>query len=100
MAKEVARDLGGEILLGATIRILQEAVPLLGEVEEDGIHRLRIRIHDIDIAGGMRFHEGPSFPMNRVIACVGIRGPAPVFEQMGLEQITSDRVESKSQKSE
>jgi hypothetical protein len=100
VAKEVARDLGEEILLEATIRILQKVVPRLGEVDEEGIHRLRIGIHDIDDAGGMRFHEGSSFPMNRVIACVGTQGPVLVFEQMGLEQITSDRVESKPQKSE
>ena len=62
--KEVARDLGEEILLGGNIRILQGAVPRLGEVDEDGIHRLLIGIHDIDIADGMRFHEGLSFPMN------------------------------------
>jgi len=61
---------------------------------------LRIGIHDIDVAGGMRFHEGSSFPMSRVIACVGTHGPALVFEQMGLEQITSDMVESNPQKSE
>jgi thioredoxin reductase len=97
--KEVARDLGEEILLGGNIRILQGAVPRLGEVDEDGIHRLLIGIHDIDVADGMRFHEGLSFPMNNVIACVGTQGPAPVFEKMGLEQITSDKVGSKPQKS-
>jgi hypothetical protein len=100
VAKEVARDLGEEILLGATIWILREAVPCLGEVDGEGIHRLRIGIHDIDSAGGMMFHEGISVPINRVIACVGTQGAAPVFKQMGLEQITSDRVESKPQKSE
>ncbi|MFV1957641.1 MAG: hypothetical protein ACC669_10230, partial [bacterium] len=71
-----------------------------GEVDEDGIHRLRIGIQNIDVAGGMRFHEGSSFLMSRVIACVGTQGPALVFEQMGLKQITSDMVESKPQQSE
>ena len=98
MDKEVARDLGEEILLGGNIRILQEAVPRLGEVDENGIERLLIGIHDIDVADGMRFHEGLSFPMNNVIACVGTQGPAPVFEQMGLEQITADKVGSKPPK--
>jgi thioredoxin reductase len=97
--KEVARDLGEEILLGGNIRILQGAFPRLGEVDEGGMHRLLIGIHDIDVADGMRFHEGLSFPMNNVIACVGTRGPASVFEQMGLELITSDKIESKPQKS-
>lgn len=98
MAKEVTRDLGEEILLEATIWILQEAVSRPGEV--DGIHRLRIGIQNIDVAGGMRFHEGSSFLMSRVIACVGTQEPALVFEQMGLKQITSDMVESKPQESE
>jgi thioredoxin reductase len=96
--KEVARDLGEEILLGGNIRILQEAVPRLGEVDEDGIDRLLIGIHDIDVADGMRFHEALSFPMNNVIACVGTQGPAPVFEKMGLEQITADKVGGKPPK--
>ena len=97
--KEVARDLGEEILLGGNIRILPEAVPRLGELDEDGIYRLLIGLSSIDVADGMKYHQAYSFPMNHVIACVGTQGPAPVFEKMGLEQITSDKVESKPRKS-
>ena len=97
--KEVARDLGEEILLGGNIRILPGAVPRVGELDEDGIYRLLIGIGSIDVANGMKYHQALSFPMNHVIACVGTQGPAPVFEQMGLEQITSDKVESKPRKS-
>ncbi len=97
--KEVARDLGEEILLGGNIRILQEAVPRLGEIDKDGIERLLIGIHEIDVADGMRFHEGLSFPMNNVIACIGTQGPAAVFEKMGLEQVTADKIRSKPAKS-
>lgn len=93
--KEVARDLGEEILLGGNIRILPGAVPHLGELDEDGVYRLLIGIRSFDVANDMRIHQGLSFPMNNVIACVGTQGPAPVFEQMGLELITSDKVESK-----
>jgi len=97
--KEVARDLGEEILLGGNIRILPGAVPRLGELDEDGIYRLLIGLGSIDVADGMKYHQAYSFPMNHVIACVGTQGPAPVFEKMGLEQITSDKVESKPRKS-
>jgi len=96
--KEVARDLGEEILLGGNIRVLPRAVPRLGELDEDGIYRLLIGLGSIDVADGMKYHQAYSFPMNHVIACVGTQGPAPVFEQMGLEQIISDKVESKPRK--
>jgi thioredoxin reductase len=97
--KEVARDLGEEILLGGNIRILQGAVPVIGEVDEDGVDRLSIRVRSIGFDDGIKFHQGLSFPMSQVIACVGTQGPAPVFEKMGLEQITSDKFESKTGKS-
>ena len=97
--KDVARDLGEEILLGGNIRILQGAKPVLGGVDEEGVDRLLIRVRNIDFDNGVMFHQGLSFPMSQVIACVGTQGPAPVFEKMGLEQISSDKVESKSRKS-
>lgn len=97
--KEVARDLGEEILLGGNIRILPGAVPRLGELDEDGIYRLLIGLGGIDVADGMKYHQAYSFPMNHVIACVGTQGPAPVFEQMGLELVTSDKVTGKRKKS-
>ncbi|MBW1806328.1 MAG: NAD(P)-binding domain-containing protein [Deltaproteobacteria bacterium] len=97
--KEVARDLGEEILLGGNIRILQGAVPVIGEVDEDGVDRLIIRLRIIDVDDGMKFHQGLSFPMSQVIACVGTQGPAPVFEQLGLEQVSSDEAGRKARKS-
>jgi len=87
--KDVARDLGEEILLGGHIRILQEAIPIIGDVDRDGVDRLFIRTRDIDFDDGKKEHLGMSFPMKHVIACIGTKGPAPVFERLELRQITS-----------
>ena len=97
--REVARDLGEEILLGGNIRILQGAKPAIGDVDEDGIYRLLIAVRRVDFDDGMKFHQALSFPMRQVIACVGTQGPATVFEKMGLELITSDKIKRKPQKS-
>ena len=91
--REVARDLGEEILLGGNIRILQGAVPAIGDVDKDGVYRLLVAVRRVDYDDGMKFHQALSFPMSQVIACVGTQGPAPVFEKLGLEQVTSDKVE-------
>lgn len=97
--KEVARDLGEEILLGGNIRILHEAVPRIGEMDANGVNRLLIGIHDVEVADGIRVHRGLSFPMQHVIACIGMQGPAAVFEKLGLELITSDKITGKKPKS-
>jgi thioredoxin reductase len=97
--KEVARDLGEEILLGGNIRILQGAKPVIGEVDEDGVDRLLIGVRHIDFDDGMKYHQGLSFPMSQVIACIGTQGPAPVFEKLGLEQVNSDEAGGKARKS-
>jgi len=97
--REVARDLGEEILLGGNIRILQGAVPAIGDVDKDGVYRLLVAVRRVDFDDGMKFHQALSFPMSQVIACVGTQGPAPVFEKMGLEQVTSDKVERELRKS-
>lgn len=86
--KDVARDLGEEILLGGNIRILQGAIPQIGRVDEDGVERLIIQTREIDVGQGVELHQGMSFPMKHVIACVGTQGPAPLFERLGLQQIT------------
>jgi thioredoxin reductase len=96
--KEVARDLGEEILLGGHIRILQGAAPVIGEVDEDGVDRLLIRTRTISFEDGVKLHQGKSFPMSQVVACVGTQGPAPVFEKLGLELVTSDKVDGKAGK--
>ena len=86
--KNVARDLGEEILLGGNIRILKGAIPQIGEVDEDGVERLLIQTQKINVGQGVEFHQGMSFPMKHVIACIGTQGPSPVFERLGLQQIT------------
>lgn len=86
--KDVARDLGEEILLGGHIRILQSAWPRIGEVDEDGVDRLTILIQEINAGSGVYLKQAMSFPMKHVIACIGTQGPGPIFEQIGLQQIT------------
>ena len=85
--KDVARDLGEEILLGGSIRILPGAVPRIGEVDADGVDRLVIQTRQVDVGQGVHLNQGMSFPMKHVIACVGTQGPAPVFGKLGLQQI-------------
>lgn len=85
---DVARDLGEEILLGGHIRILQGALPRIGEVDEDGVDRLTILTQEIDAGCGVIHKQAMSFPMKHVIACIGTQGPAPIFSQIGLQQIT------------
>jgi thioredoxin reductase len=86
--KDVARDLGEEILLGGNIRILPGTVPRIGEVDADGVDRLIIQTRQVDVGQGVQLNQGMSFPMKHVIACVGTQGPAPVFRMLGLQQIT------------
>jgi thioredoxin reductase len=87
--KDTARDLGEEILLGGQIKILQGAVPKIGEVDAEGIDRLYI--HQSPGAHGsddVFMYQGMSFPMKNVIACIGTHGPSAIFNQLDLQQIT------------
>jgi thioredoxin reductase len=77
--KDVARDLGEEILLGQ---------PRIGEVDEDGVDRLTILTQEVHAGSGVVLRQAMSFPMKHVIASIGTQGPAPVFQQIGLQQIT------------
>jgi thioredoxin reductase len=86
--KDVARDLGEEILLGGHIKILQGAVPKIGEVDEEGVERLLIQTQAAEYGKGVTFQQWMSFPMKQVIACIGTQGPLPVFDRIGLQQIT------------
>jgi len=86
--KETARDLGEEILVGGQIRILQGAIPQIGEVDDDGIDRLVIMTQQLDAGDGVLVKQAMSFQMKHVIACIGTQGPAPLFEKLGLQQIT------------
>ena len=86
--KDVARDLGEEVLLGGNIKILQGAIPKIGEVDEDGVDRLIIQTQEHHLGGGVELQQGMSFPMKHVIACIGTQGPSPVYDRLGLQQIT------------
>jgi thioredoxin reductase len=86
--KDVARDLGEEILLGGNIKILQGAVPRIGEVDEEGVERLIIQTQSIALPHGVEMQQGMSFPMKHVIACIGTQGPSNIFDRLGLQQIT------------
>jgi thioredoxin reductase len=86
--KDVARDLGEEILLGGNIKIMQGVIPKIGEVDSDGIDRLIIQTRRVSMAGEVELQEGMSFPMKHVIACIGTQGPSPVFDRLRLQQIT------------
>lgn len=87
--KNTARDLGEEILLGGHIKILQKAVPKIGEVDSEGIDRLYI--HQTTSSGmgnDLYLYQGMSFPMKNVIACIGTHGPSAIFDALDIQQIT------------
>ena len=89
VSKSTARDLGEEILLGGQIKILQGAVPKIGEVDSEGIDRLYIHQRpDISGRDDVFMYQGMSFPMKNVIACIGTHGPAEIFNKVNLQQIT------------
>jgi thioredoxin reductase len=87
--KDTARDLGEEMLLGGQIKILQRAVPKIGEVDQDGIDRLYIhQASNLSQGNDLYLYQGMSFPMKNVIACIGTHGPFGIFEDLNLQQIT------------
>ncbi|MCG8638713.1 MAG: NAD(P)-binding domain-containing protein [Desulfobacterales bacterium] len=87
--KDTARDLGEEVLLGGHIKILQKAIPKIGEVDADGIDRLYIhQTHSAGAGNDMYMYQGMSFPMKNVIACIGTHGPSAIFDALNLQQIT------------
>ncbi len=87
--KDTARDLGEEILLGGQIKILQGAIPKIGEVDSEGVDRLYIHQSPPPHAADDVFmYQGMSFPMKNVIACIGTHGPAAIFDKLDLQQIT------------
>ncbi len=86
--KDTARDLGEEILLGGHIKILQRAVPKIGEVDAEGIDRLYIHQTNANVGNDMYMYQGISFPMKNVIACIGTHGPSAIFDELDLQQIT------------
>ena len=86
---DTARDLGEEILLGGHIKILQKAVPKIGEVDAEGIDRLYIhQTTSPSLGNDLYTYQGMSFPMKNVIACIGTHGPSAIFDTLNLQQIT------------
>jgi len=85
--KETAQRLGEEILLGGNIRLLPGAMPRIGEVDEQGVDRLVIRVNEVKQTDGVDMYHGMSFPMQNVIACIGTQGPVPIFEKLGIQMI-------------
>ncbi len=85
--KETAQRLGEEILLGGNIRLLPGAMPRIGEVDDEGVDRLVIRINEFKQSDGVDLYHGMSFPMQNVIACIGSEGPVPIFDKLGVQTI-------------
>jgi thioredoxin reductase len=86
--KETAQRLGEEILLGGNIRLLPGAMPRIGEVDDEGVDRLVIRINEFKQADGIDLYHALSFPMKNVIACIGSEGPVPIFDKLGIQTIS------------
>lgn len=85
--KETAQRLGEEILLGGNIRLLPGATPRIGEVDDEGVDRLVIRINVFEQSDGIDLYHALSFPMKNVIACIGSQGPVPIFDKLGVQTI-------------
>jgi len=85
--KETAQRLGEEILLGGNIRLLPGATPRIGEVDEEGVDRLVIRINEFRQPDGIEIYNAMSFPMKNVIACIGSQGPLPIYDKIGVQTI-------------
>lgn len=86
--KETAQRLGEEILLGGNIRLLPGATPRIGEVDEEGVDRLVIRINVFEQSDGIDLYHALSFPMKNVIACIGSQGPVPIFDKLNIQSIS------------
>jgi len=84
---ETAQRLGEEILLGGNIRLLPGAMPRIGEVDEQGVDRLVIRVNEFKQSDGIDMYHGMSFPMENIIACIGSQGPMPIFDKLGIQMI-------------
>jgi thioredoxin reductase len=85
--KETAQRLGEEILLGGNIRLLPGATPRIGEVDDEGVDRLVIRINEFKQSDDIELYHALSFPMKNVIACIGSQGPVPVFDKLNIQTI-------------
>lgn len=86
--KETAQRLGEEILLGGNIRLLPGATPRIGEVDDEGIDRLVIRINEFKESDGIELYHAMSFPMKNVIACIGSQGSATLLDKLQIQTIS------------
>ncbi|MDY0300619.1 MAG: NAD(P)/FAD-dependent oxidoreductase [Trichlorobacter sp.] len=86
--KETAQRLGEEILLGGNIRLLPGAFPRIGEVDDEGVDRLVIRINEFKQTDDIDLYHALSFPMKNVIACIGSQGPGSIFDKLGIQTIS------------
>lgn len=86
--KETAQRLGEEILLGGNIRLLPGATPRIGEVDDEGVDRLVVRINEFKQPDDIILYHGLSIPMKNVIACIGSQGPVPIFDKLGIQTIS------------
>ena len=85
--KETAQRLGEEILLGGNIRLLPGAQPRIGEVDEEGVDRLILRINEFPSPDGIVINHSMSIPMKNVIACIGSQGPLSIFDKLNIQTI-------------
>lgn len=86
--KETAQRLGEEILLGGNIRLLPNAIPRIGEIDDEKVDRLSIRINEFKQGDGIDLYHALSFPMQNVIACIGSQGPVPIFDKLAIQTIS------------
>ena len=86
--KETAQRLGEEILLGGNIRLLPGATPRIGEVDDEGVDRLVIRVSEDQLPGEIQRYHALSFPMKNVIACIGSQGPTSIYDRIGVQTIS------------
>jgi len=98
--REVARDLGEEILLGGKIIILQETMPTVGMRDKRGTLMLNMKVSEYLTAEGVRMYQGMSFPMSDVIACIGYESPTLVLESFGLRTMDKDGLPKEDRKGE
>lgn len=62
-------------------------MPRIGEVDDEGVDRLVIRINEFKQSDGIDLYHALSFPMANVIACIGSQGPVPIFDKLGIQTI-------------
>ncbi len=85
--KETAQRWARRSCWGATSGSLPGATPRIGEVDDEGVDRLVIRVSEDKSPGGIERYNAMSFPMKNVIACIGSQGPLSIFDTIGVQTI-------------